>query len=53
MAPGPAAEICGSVTAGVLGAVVAVPLVSVVWSVFTALRTPPVPLSPPPAAPAR
>ncbi|MFJ9850449.1 AI-2E family transporter [Streptomyces sp. NPDC101150] len=31
--------ICGAVTAGVLGAVVAVPLVSVVWSVYGVLRT--------------
>ncbi|MEU5208968.1 AI-2E family transporter [Streptomyces sp. NPDC020742] len=30
--------VCGGVTAGVLGAVVAVPLVSVVWAVFAALR---------------
>ncbi|ARF53758.1 AI-2E family transporter [Streptomyces gilvosporeus] len=31
--------ICGAVTAGVLGAVVAVPLVSVLWSVYGVLRT--------------
>ncbi|MFB7629748.1 AI-2E family transporter [Streptomyces sp. NPDC056149] len=33
------AVVCGGVTAGVLGAVVAVPLVSVVWSVYGALRS--------------
>ncbi|WP_413084611.1 AI-2E family transporter [Streptomyces caniferus] len=33
--------ICGSVTAGVPGAVVAVPLVSVVWSVYGVLRADP------------
>ncbi|MCK7625298.1 AI-2E family transporter [Streptomyces sp. RS10V-4] len=33
------AVVCGGVTAGVLGAVVAVPLTSVVWSVYGALRT--------------
>jgi predicted PurR-regulated permease PerM len=32
--------ICGSVTAGVLGAVVAVPMVSVAWSVYGVLRVP-------------
>ncbi|MEV5480236.1 AI-2E family transporter [Streptomyces sioyaensis] len=32
--------ICGSVAAGVAGAVVAVPLVSVVWSVYGVLRAP-------------
>ncbi|MFI1197858.1 AI-2E family transporter [Streptomyces sp. NPDC020883] len=32
------AVVCGGVTAGVLGAVVAVPLVSVVWSVYGALH---------------
>ncbi|MEV7281300.1 AI-2E family transporter [Streptomyces sp. NPDC093111] len=30
--------VAGSIAAGILGAVVAVPLVSVVWSVYTALR---------------
>ncbi|MFF0627175.1 AI-2E family transporter [Streptomyces sp. NPDC004296] len=33
------AVVCGGVTAGVLGAVVAVPLVSVAWSVYGALRS--------------
>ncbi|MFJ5677778.1 AI-2E family transporter [Streptomyces sp. NPDC093097] len=33
------AVICGGVTAGVLGAVVAVPLVSVAWSVYGVLRS--------------
>lgn len=33
----------GGVLAGVIGAVVAVPMVSVAWSVFGALRAPPVP----------
>ncbi|MGD3111172.1 AI-2E family transporter [Streptomyces sp. YGL11-2] len=37
------AVVCGGVTAGVLGAVVAVPLVSVVWSVYGALYVPPLP----------
>ncbi len=37
--------ICGSVTAGVLGAVVAVPMVSVAWSVYGVLRVPPAPAS--------
>lgn len=37
--------ICGSVTAGVLGAVVAVPMVSVAWSVYGVLRAPPAPVS--------
>lgn len=35
------AVICGSVTAGVPGAIVAVPLVSVAWSVYGALRAHP------------
>lgn len=35
--------IAGGVLAGVIGAVVAVPMVSVAWSVFGALRAPPVP----------
>jgi len=33
--------IAGSIVAGVVGAIVAVPMVSVAWSVFRALRTPP------------
>ncbi|QIK82457.1 AI-2E family transporter [Sanguibacter sp. HDW7] len=33
----------GTLLAGLLGAVVAVPLMSVTWAVFSALRTPPVP----------
>ncbi|WP_374992847.1 AI-2E family transporter [Streptomyces lydicus] len=33
------AVVCGGVTAGVLGAIVAVPLVSVLWAVYGALRT--------------
>ncbi|MGW7578158.1 AI-2E family transporter [Streptomyces sp. NPDC054765] len=37
--------ICGSVTAGVPGAVVAVPLVSVAWSVYGVLRAHPPPAS--------
>ncbi|WP_078893562.1 AI-2E family transporter [Streptomyces sp. CT34] len=37
------AVVCGGVTAGVLGAVVAVPLVSVVWSVYGALSLRPLP----------
>ncbi|GGU73483.1 hypothetical protein GCM10010211_44300 [Streptomyces albospinus] len=35
--------VCGGVTAGVLGAIVAVPLVSVVWSVYSAVYAPPLP----------
>ncbi|QFZ75967.1 AI-2E family transporter [Streptomyces fagopyri] len=42
----------GGVLAGVIGAVVAVPMVSVAWSVFGALRTPPVPDPRPPGEPA-
>lgn len=42
--------ICGSVTAGVPGAVVAVPLVSVAWSVYGVLRAHP---RPPSTSPAR
>ncbi|MGW3009462.1 AI-2E family transporter [Streptomyces sp. NPDC001219] len=38
--------ICGSITAGVLGAVVAVPMVSVAWSVYGVLRVPPEPVGP-------
>lgn len=37
---------CGTLTAGILGAVIAVPLVSVAWSVFSRLRAP---LDPPTA----
>lgn len=33
--------IAGSIVAGVIGAVVAVPFVSVVWAVLGALRAPP------------
>ncbi|MEE6266646.1 MULTISPECIES: AI-2E family transporter [Streptomyces] len=40
------AVVCGGVTAGVLGAVVAVPLVSVVWSVYGTLRRQPVSSAP-------
>ncbi|MFJ2393036.1 AI-2E family transporter [Streptomyces sp. NPDC087843] len=43
--------IAGGVLAGVIGAVVAVPMVSVAWSVFGALRGPPVPASPDPRTP--
>ncbi|MER5405291.1 AI-2E family transporter [Streptomyces sp. NPDC002769] len=43
--------IAGGVLAGVIGAVVAVPMVSVAWSVFGALRGPPVPPAPDPRAP--
>jgi predicted PurR-regulated permease PerM len=35
--------IAGSIVAGVIGAVVAVPLVSVVWAVLNALRAVPPP----------
>ena len=38
----------GTLLAGLLGAVVAVPLMSVTWAVFAALRTPPVPDGDPP-----
>ncbi|WP_078628029.1 AI-2E family transporter [Streptomyces sp. NRRL F-2664] len=48
--------VAGAIAAGVVGAVVAVPLVSVVWSVHSALReargTPPPPLAPAAARPA-
>ncbi|MGW7486619.1 AI-2E family transporter [Streptomyces sp. NPDC054786] len=46
------AVICGSVTAGVPGAVVAVPLVSVAWSVYGVLRANPTP-APPSTSPGR
>jgi len=36
----------GTLLAGLLGAVVAVPLMSVTWAVFSALRTPPLPDDP-------
>ncbi|WP_329526572.1 AI-2E family transporter [Streptomyces sp. NBC_01462] len=42
--------IAGGVLAGVIGAVVAVPMVSVAWSVFGALRAPPAPPVPDPHA---
>jgi len=32
---------CGTVVGGILGAVVAVPLIAVAWAVFSTLRTPP------------
>ena len=45
--------ICGSVTAGVLGAVVAVPMVSVAWSVYGVLRAHPPPPAPSTTSPGR
>lgn len=44
------AVIAGSLVAGVIGAAVAVPIISVVWSVHTALRTPAAPVVPTPGA---
>ncbi|NNH53302.1 AI-2E family transporter [Promicromonospora citrea] len=37
---------CGTVVGGILGAVVAVPLIAVAWAVFSALRRPPDPVAP-------
>jgi predicted PurR-regulated permease PerM len=37
---------CGTVVGGILGAIIAVPLIAVAWSVFGTLRTPP-PAGPP------
>ncbi|MGW7249689.1 AI-2E family transporter [Streptomyces decoyicus] len=45
--------VCGSVTAGVPGAVVAVPLVSVAWSVYGVLRAHPPPPAPSTTSPGR
>ena len=46
------AVIAGTLTAGILGAVIAVPLVSVAWAVFARLRPPVEPMEPSPDDPA-
>ncbi|MFC7021770.1 AI-2E family transporter [Promicromonospora thailandica] len=44
---------CGTVVGGILGAIVAVPLIAVAWAVFGTLRTPPEPVRPTPTDPLR